>query len=152
MKLDHARAIRTEVRIVRVVLILLLATVPSIAQRGDLRLPLPTKSRVTPVQQLNREGVKELKRGHVKKAKQHFVKAYLLDPDDPFTLNNLGYIAEIEGDVDRALKYYQLAANTSTEAVIDEASRKGLRGQPVNMAFQSSKGSAYREIRRTFRP
>jgi len=100
MKLNHARAMRMAVGIVQVVLICLLATVPSLAQRGDLRLPLPTKTRATPVQQLNRDGVKELKRGHVKKAKQHFVKAYLLDPDDPFTLNNLGYIAEIEGDVD----------------------------------------------------
>lgn len=115
----------------------------SILKAVDVRVPLPKSSRVTPVQQLNREGVKELKRGHIKKAKARFVKAYLLDPDDPFTLNNLGYIAEVEGDVDRALKFYQLAANTSTQAVIDDASRKGLKGQPVNMAFQSSQGSEY---------
>jgi Flp pilus assembly protein TadD len=150
MKLSHARAMRMAVGIVQVVLICLLTTVPSRAQRGDLRLPLPTKTRATPVQQLNRDGVKELKRGHVKKAKQHFVKAYLLDPDDPFTLNNLGYIAEIEGDIDRALKYYQLAANTSTEAVIDEASRKGLKGQSVNMAFQSSNTSVYQGNKANF--
>jgi Flp pilus assembly protein TadD len=99
---------------------------------------------------LNRDGVRELKRGHVKKAKQLFVKAYLLDPDDPFTLNNLGYIAEIEGEVDRALKYYQLAANTSTEAVIDEASRKGLKGQSVNMAFQSSQTSGFQGNKANF--
>jgi len=109
----------------------------------DLRLSLPKGSRSTPVQQLNRDGVNQLKHGRVKKAKERFVKAYLLDPDDPFTLNNLGYIAELEGDVDRALKYYQLAANTSTDAVIDEASRKGLKGQAVSMAFQSSKTSEY---------
>ena len=141
---------RTGVGIVQIVLILLAMRVPVLAEWGDLRLPLPAKARATPVQELNRDGVKELKRGHIKKAKQHFVKAYLLDPDDPFTLNNLGYIAEIEGDVDRALKYYQLAANTSTEAVIDEASRKGLRGQSVNMAFQSSKTSVYQGNKANF--
>lgn len=116
---------------------------PRLGHGVDFRLSLPKGSRATPVQQLNREGVRELKRGHTKKAKEHFVKAYLLDPDDPFTLNNLGYIAELEGDVDRALKYYQLAASNSTEAVIDDASRKGLKGQPVSMAFQSSKSSDY---------
>jgi Flp pilus assembly protein TadD len=116
---------------------------PRLGHGVDFRLSLPKGSRATPVQHLNREGVRELKRGHIKKAKEHFVKAYLLDPDDPFTLNNLGYIAELEGDVDRALKYYQLAASNSTEAVIDDASRKGLKGQPVSMAFQSSKSSDY---------
>ena len=141
MELKNVRAMCTRVGIVRIALILFLMRVPGLAQSRDLRVPLPAKSRATPVQDLNRDGVKELKRGHIKKAKQRFVKAYLIDPDDPFTLNNLGYIAETEGDVDRALKYYQLAANTSTDAVIDEASRKGLRGQPVNMAFQSSKTS-----------
>src|ERR1700756_3048959 len=99
--------------------------------QGELRLSLPKKSPETPVQQLNRDGVKELKRGHLNKAKDRFVKAYLLDPDDPFTLNNLGYVAELEGDADRALEYYQLAATTPTDAVIDEASIAGLKGQPV---------------------
>lgn len=150
MELNNVRAMRLGVGIVSIAFTLLLICVPGLAQWGDLRIPLPAKSRATPVQELNRDGVKELKRGHVKKAKQHFVKAYLLDPDDPFTLNNLGYIAEIEGDVDRALKYYQLAANTSTEAVIDEASRKGLKGQTVNMAFQSSKTSVYQGNKANF--
>jgi Flp pilus assembly protein TadD len=143
MKQVHGNGARARSGIVAVALITALALGFPIAQAVDVRVPLPKSSRVTPVQQLNREGVKELKRGHIKKAKARFVKAYLLDPDDPFTLNNLGYIAELEGDVDRALKFYQLAANTSTEAVIDDASRKGLKGQPVNMAFQSSQSSEY---------
>ena len=150
MELNDIRAMRLAGGIARILLILLLTRVPGLAQWGDLRVPLPAKSRATPVQELNRDGVKELKHGHIKKAKQHFVKAYLLDPDDPFTLNNLGYIAEIEGDVDRALKYYQLAANTSTEAVIDEASRKGLKGQSVNIAFQSSNTSVYQGNKANF--
>src|ERR1700756_3441833 len=151
MKLNHARAMRTAVGIVQFVLICLLTTVPSLAQRGDLRIPLPAKSRATPVQELNRDGVKELKRGHVKKAKQMFVKAYLLDPDDPFTLNNLGYIAELEGDVDRALRYYELAGSISTEAAIDQSTNPGLKGQPVVAAFRSSDASAYHTNQANFR-
>jgi Flp pilus assembly protein TadD len=117
---------------------------------GDFKINLPRRSRLTPVQQLNRDGVKEAKKGHLAKAKERFVKAYLLDPNDPFTLNNLGYVAELEGDVDRALRYYQLAAGVQTEAVIDEATASSLKGQPVVVAFQSSKASAYQTNRANF--
>jgi len=120
------------------------------AQKGDFRIPLPKKSPETPVQQLNREGVKELKRGRVSRAKERFVKAYLLDPDDPFTLNNLGYIAELEGDADRALRYYKLSAATRTDAVIDDASIAGLKGQPVSSALQSSEASVYQKNHANF--
>jgi len=118
---------------------------------ADFKINLPKRSRLTPVQQLNRDGVKEAKKGHLAKAKERFVKAYLMDPNDPFTLNNLGYVAELEGDVDRALRYYQLAAGVQTEAVIDEATSSGLKGQPVVAAFQSSKASAYQANRANFR-
>jgi Flp pilus assembly protein TadD len=131
-------------------LIVLVCSVSTLARAGDLRIPLPKGSRETPVQQLNREGVKELKRGHVNRAKDRFVKAYLLDPDDPFTLNNLGYIAELDGDADRALQYYQLAASIPTEAVIDEASNSGLKGQPVASAFQAGKVPEYQRNRANF--
>jgi Flp pilus assembly protein TadD len=95
--------------------------------------------------------VKEAKRGHLAKAKERFVKAYLLDPNDPFTLNNLGYVAELEGDADRALRYYQLAGNFTTEAVIDEATSPALKGQPVIAAFQSSQASEYQTNKANFR-
>src|ERR1700740_2765278 len=108
-------------RISQILVAVLLLGVPIAAYCGDFRISLPKGSRLTPVQQLNREGVKEAKHGHLAKAKERFVKAYLLDPDDPFTLNNLGYVAELEGDVYRALRYYELAGSTHTEAVIDEA-------------------------------
>ena len=140
---------RTKAGIVQFALLVLMSGV-MFGQRGDFRLPLPKKSPETPVQQLNREGVKELRRGRLNRAKERFVKAYLLDPDDPFTLNNLGYIAELEGDADRALKYYQLAATTPTDAVIDEASIAGLKGQPVSSAFQSPEISAYQRNRANF--
>jgi Flp pilus assembly protein TadD len=114
---------------------------------GDIRISLPKRSRLTPVQSLNRDGVKELKHGHVEKAKRLFVKAYLLDPDDPFTLNNLGYVSELEGDADHALKYYDLAAHTNTEAVIDVASNPELKGQPVSDAFPASQAAAFKSNR-----
>jgi Flp pilus assembly protein TadD len=103
---------------------------------GDLRVNIPQRTIATPAQKLNRDGVVELKRGHREKAKRLFYRAYLLDPEDPFTLNNLGYIAELEGDADRALRYYALAARDRTDAVIDQSSLASLKGKPLSDAFQ----------------
>ena len=107
------------------------------AYAGDLKIKLPKRSSATPVQQLNRQGVQQLKRHHLEKARELFLKAYLLDPDDPFTLNNLGYISELEGDADRALRYYELSSQKHSQAIIDQASRPELKGRPFEEAFAS---------------
>ena len=103
---------------------------------GDLKVPIPRRDVSTPTQKLNRDGVAELRRGHQEKAKRLFYRAYLLDPQDPFTLNNLGYIAELEGDADRALRFYALAARDHTDAVIDQSSEADLKGKPLDTAFR----------------
>src|SRR5438477_5396686 len=102
-----------------------------IAFAGDLRITLPKRSKPTPVQQLNRDGVKELQKHHVSRAKKLFYKAYLLDPNDPFTLNNLGYISELEGEVERAQRYYALASDLSSDATIAKASNEDVEGKSV---------------------
>jgi Flp pilus assembly protein TadD len=113
---------------------LFVGALPSAA--GDLKIPIPQRGLSTPTQKLNREGVAELKRGRRDKAKQLFYRAYLLDPQDPFTLNNLGYIAELEGDAQRAQRYYALAAQDHTDALIDQSSEAALRGKPLDAAFR----------------
>lgn len=94
----------------------------------DIKITLPKRTHATPVQRLNQEGVEAVRKHQYEKAGALFYKAYLYDPDDPFTLNNLGYIAEIEGQVDRAAQLYQLAAQQQTDAVIDSSSSAKLRG------------------------
>jgi len=140
---DVQKAVSMKRGILQLLLLTILSGAATSLSAGDLRITLPKQSRLSPVQVLNRDGVKAVKRGRVDKAKQLFVRAYLLDPDDPFTLNNLGYISELEGDADHALKYYDLAAHASTEALIDEASKPGLKGQPVNEAFPASQAPAF---------
>ena len=103
---------------------------------GDLKVPIPRRPYSTPTQKLNRDGVAELKRGHREKAKRLFYRAYLLDPEDPFTLNNLGYVTELEGDADRALRYYALAARDHTDALIDQSSDAALKGKPLEAALR----------------
>ena len=101
------------------------------ATAGDLRLPLPAHTSTTPVQKLNRDGVEAVRKHDVAKAKRLFYQAYLLDPNDPFTLNNLGYVSELEGAVDRAQRYYSLARSQPYEARVDRASRDELKGKSV---------------------
>ena len=111
--------------------VLAVAAMPSLTWAGDLRIPLPKRSKPTPVQELNREGVEAIRKNQFDKAKALFYKAYLFDPDDPFTLNNLGYISELEGQVDRAHRFYALAGQETTEAVIDQASTRAVEGKTV---------------------
>ncbi len=105
------------------------------AYARDIRITLPKRSQTTPVQRLNREGVEAVHKHSYTKAEELFYKAYLLDPDDPFTLNNLGYIAELQGQIDRALRFYELSAQQHTDAVIDLASTHKAVGQSVNAAL-----------------
>jgi Flp pilus assembly protein TadD len=50
--------------------------------------------------------LKQVKKQRYEKAAELFYKAYLYDPSDPFTLNNLGYVSELQGELDRAHKFY----------------------------------------------
>lgn len=96
---------------------------------------LPRRSQLTPVQRLNREGVEAVKKHQYDKAAKLFYKAYLYDPADPFTLNNLGYISEIQGQIDHAQKFYQLAAQQGSNADIDLSNDRHLQGQPMKAAL-----------------
>src|SRR5579859_5768269 len=101
------------------------------ASAQQVRIPLPKKSKFTPVQQLNRDGVAALKKHDIGKAKRLFYKAYLIDPNDPFTLNNLGYVSELEGSLERAQRYYDQARANTSEAVIDRSTAQEAQGKTV---------------------
>lgn len=105
----------------------------------DLKITLPRWSELTPVQRLNREGVDAIAKHQYEKAEAIFYKAYLYDPGDPFTLNNLGYISELQGSVDRALQFYTLASEQGSDALVDLSNAKGLEGKPMAYALNSLK-------------
>jgi Flp pilus assembly protein TadD len=108
----------------------------SIAWAKDaIVINIPLRSKLTPVQRLNREGVQAVKKGKYDAAEKLFYKAYLYDPADPFTLNNLGYLSEVQGQIDRAHKFYDLAAEQGSDANIDLSSVKQLQGQPMKSAL-----------------
>jgi len=107
---------------------------PGWAKDGvKINIPLPGK--LTQVQRLNREGVEQVKKHNYKKAEQLFYKAYLYDTADPFTLNNLGYVSELQGQLDRAYKFYELSAEQGSDANIDISNAKQLEGKPMKSAL-----------------
>jgi len=110
------------------------------ASAGDIRITIPRGSKLTPVQRLNREGVEAVRKHNYKKAEELFYKAYLFDPEDAFTLNNLGYISEMQGQIDRAQRFYALAAEHSSDATVDLASSRHMQGQPMKTALAATNG------------
>ena len=110
--------------------LLLSLLLPSLAS-ADFRINLPKRTKPTKVQQLNRDGVKAVQKHDYDEARKFFYKAYLLDPDDPFTLNNLGYMAELDGDLDRAARFYDLAQQQNSDAMIDRADSEKVVGKTV---------------------
>lgn len=103
----------------------------SLAWAGDLHIRLPRSSKATPVQSLNQQGVKAVKKGDLDKAEKLFYKAYLIDPDNPYTLNNLGYISELKGNAERAEKFYELASRQGSESVVEAASVDDVKGRSL---------------------
>ena len=101
------------------------------AEEKTWRINIPKRSKPTPVQSLNRDGVKAVEKHDYEKAKKLFYKAYLLDPNDPFTLNNLGYMSELDGDVERAQRFYQLSQEANSQATVDASSKEELKGKTV---------------------
>jgi Flp pilus assembly protein TadD len=101
---------------------------------GDLKITIPRRSPSTPVQTLNHKGVEAVRKQQYARAKSLFYEAYLLDPGDPFTLNNLGYISELEGDVQRAQQLYELASRQASAAVVADASAPELKGKSFESA------------------
>jgi Flp pilus assembly protein TadD len=123
----------------RVLCILVLAAAsaltPLCARAGDVKITLPKRSHLTPVQRLNREGVEAARKQQYEKAQTLFYRAYLFDPDDPFTLYNLGYISELQGQLERAQSFYALAAQQASDAVIASASLAQLEGKRMKDAL-----------------
>lgn len=126
--------------------LILLATIAVITGSGfqnvwarDLRVTLPKHSQLTPVQRLNREGVDAVRKQQYEKAEAIFYRAYLYDPADPFTLNNLGYISELQGKLDIAQKFYALASEQGSNALIDISNAKQLEGKPMMYALNGLK-------------
>lgn len=110
-----------------------------LAGAQDWKITIPRHSELTPVQRLNRDGVEAIRKNDYEKAESLFYKAYLYDPTDPFTLNNLGYIAELQGELNRAQQFYKLSSEQGTDAFVALSNEKSLQGRRMSDALNSAK-------------
>jgi Flp pilus assembly protein TadD len=58
---------------------------------------------------LNVRGVAATNHNDLNAARQDFLKAYSLDPNSAFSLNNIGYLSELDGDLETADFFYDKA-------------------------------------------
>jgi Flp pilus assembly protein TadD len=130
---------------------LIVCAAAPVAQARDLHISIPARSKLTPVQRLNRDGVEAVQKHQYDKAEALFYKAYLFDPVDPFTLNNLGYVSELQGQLERAETFYKLAAEQGCGAIIDRSDEKDLRGKPMMYAIDGLRNSPMRVNRMNIR-
>ena len=133
LSLSGFRTAKLSCNRVSTLLLAILLAVAS-AHAADINIKIPKRTKPTPVQSLNQEGVKALEHNDIPRARRAFYRAYLIDPDDPFTLNNLGYLAEIDGDIDKAQKFYDLAAASGSNAAIAYSNNPQLNGKEVSQA------------------
>jgi tetratricopeptide (TPR) repeat protein len=91
------------------------------------------------VARLNLRGVSALNRNERRTARAYFEEAHRLDPNDAFTLNNMGYVAEMDGDRETANFFYRKAEEAERAgARVDVASRREAEGQQLGSVAEHS--------------
>jgi tetratricopeptide (TPR) repeat protein len=91
------------------------------------------------VARLNLRGVSAMNRNERKAAREDFQQAYKLDPANSFTINNMGYLAELEGDRETAQMYYEEAKKARHASLkVAMATRPEVEGRPVGEVAEQS--------------
>jgi tetratricopeptide (TPR) repeat protein len=109
--------------------------IAEVAKRNAEKVTKLLKTEETPeakVARLNLRGVSALNHNDRADARKYFQQANKLDPDNAFSLNNMGYLAELDGDRETANFYYskaQQAGNAGTRVGV--ATRTDAEGKPL---------------------
>ena len=91
------------------------------------------------VAELNIQGVSDVNRNDFTAAEQAFRKAYSLDPNNVFALNNVGYLSEIEGDRETAEFFYDKAqALGGANVTVGLATRRSAEGVKLSQVAADS--------------
>ncbi|HUS19057.1 MAG TPA: tetratricopeptide repeat protein, partial [Terriglobales bacterium] len=83
------------------------------------------------VNRLNVEAISLLQKDRAIEAEGVLLKALDLQPNNAFTLNNLGFAREKQGELESALSYYVRAANAGSEESVIIAPNKDWRGKSI---------------------
>lgn len=91
------------------------------------------------VARLNTRGVSAINRNDFQLARRYFEQAYKLDPKNAFALNNMGYLAEADGDRETADFYYGKAREANQSSMrVAYATRKDAEGEKLAAVAASS--------------
>jgi len=90
------------------------------------------------VAELNISGVSAINRNDLSGAEQAFRKAYAADPNNAFAVNNIGYVAEIEGDRETAQFFYDRAQTVAGKATVGLATRRSAEGSKLLQVAEQS--------------
>ncbi len=97
---------------------------------------------------LNLRGVSALNRNDWRTAQEDFAKAYKLAPDNAFSLNNQGYVAEMNGDIESAQDFYRQARSAGGASTrVGIASRPGAEGMRLAAVADESDGQVSNVIK-----
>jgi tetratricopeptide (TPR) repeat protein len=92
---------------------------------------------------LNLEGVSALNHNQPDKAEQYFRQAYQLDPQNAFSLNNMGFLSELLGDQETAADFYTRARRgDQSGSAVSAASRHEMVGEAVSQVASSNTQAA----------
>src|SRR5205807_9627239 len=87
---------------------------------------------------MNVEAVSLLNKDRVAEADLVLQKALRIDPRNPFTLNNMGYTKEKEGELEAAINYYRAAADANSDEPVVVTVNKSWRGRPISKVAASN--------------
>ena len=73
-------------------------------------------------------------------------KALQIDPNNPFTLNNLGYALEKEGELEQAVHYYDGRRQLRSNEKVVVALNRSWRGRPISEISAINAQAARREL------
>ena len=94
----------------------------------------------TQVSLLSRQGVFAANENDWVTAKRDFMQAYALDPSDAFSLNNRGYVAERDGDLESAQFFYQKAGRAYDAGFpVGLATSPSVKGQALSRVATQSR-------------
>lgn len=63
--------------------------------------------------------------GDIEAYKKDIRDAYEKDPDDPYAMNNMGVLYELEGDIPKAKEMYTKAIDHAGDRTVRKSSREG---------------------------
>ena len=101
------------------------------------------------VAELNLRGVSAVNRNDLRAAEADFRKAYALDPNDAFAMNNIGYVAELDGDRETAQFFYDRARQSAgATTVVGVATSSIAEGKKLVAAASDSNSKVEANVAR----